>query len=204
MLSCLNATRNAQQPLSQPAYSFASVPPAQRDLSESTVQYVTDRRHLQQSMAEMLLLCKQAIRRRQSSSVKTAWNKPLSLEYLADRLDVDDPCFGYLIRSKGSPKEGSQEGMLQGFITVTCFTTWQQSLEWDSRHPMAFDDPDHDGKNTSDATKFLRDDGTLSDEIQQTVHAGDIHGEGIVWPRIAEISLLGGLGCGKVRWCCVF
>jgi hypothetical protein len=41
-------------------------------------------------------------------------------------------------------------------------------------------------------------DGNLAREMQATVRCGDIWNEGVVWPRIAEISLLGGLGCGKV------
>jgi hypothetical protein len=38
----------------------------------------------------------------------------------------------------------------------------------------------------------------LSAELMQEVFAGDPDGEGVVWPRVAEISLLGALGCG--RW----
>ena len=41
-------------------------------------------------------------------------------------------------------------------------------------------------------------DGKLAEDMQATVRSGDPWNEGIVWPRIAEISLLGGLGCGKV------
>jgi HMG (high mobility group) box/LysM domain len=41
-------------------------------------------------------------------------------------------------------------------------------------------------------------DGLLAMELQQTVRCGDPWNEGIVWPRLAEISLLGGLGCGRV------
>ena len=33
---------------------------------------------------------------------------------------------------------------------------------------------------------------------QAQLHAGDPDNEGVVWPQIAEISLLGALGCG--RW----
>jgi len=40
-------------------------------------------------------------------------------------------------------------------------------------------------------------DGKLAEDMQATVRSGDPWNEGIVWPRIAEISLLGGLGCGK-------
>ena len=48
-----------------------------------------------------------------------AGNKPLSLEYMADRLDTDDPLWGYTAR-----RRGSEAGQLQGFVTVTTFTTW--------------------------------------------------------------------------------
>eukprot|EP00965_Chrysotila_dentata_P019503 648262-Pleurochrysis_carterae.AAC.1 len=33
--------------------------------------------------------------------------------------------------------------------------------------------------------------------VQCEVHAGDPENEGIVWPGIAEISLLGAIGCGE-------
>ena len=47
------------------------------------------------------------------------------LEYLCDRLDVDDPLWGYQLRT-------SNEGWLQGFVTVTTFTTWAPYLRFDS------------------------------------------------------------------------
>lgn len=49
----------------------------------------------------------------------------MSLEYIADRLDLDDPLFGYTVRDR-------KTGWLQGFITVTTFTTWQKWFRWDS------------------------------------------------------------------------
>lgn len=52
-------------------------------------------------------------------------SKPLSLEYIADRMDLDDPLHGFVMRDK-------QTGWLQGFITVTTFTTWQKWFRWDS------------------------------------------------------------------------
>ena len=42
-------------------------------------------------------------------------------------------------------------------------------------------------------------DGSLADELEATVKGGNPHLEGIVYPRIAEVSLFGGLGCGRVR-----
>jgi len=167
----------------------------------------------------------------------------LSLEYIADRLDVDDPCFGYIVRS--------EQGHLQGFITVTTFTNWQKTFKWDSLQEMSFyyddacedvgvDDansskedeenqssltPNTSGptNNNSKSTKkkgqprtpgfktpnkpskqrkkrkrIIDEDGSLAKELGKTVHLGDPYNEGIVWPRIAEISLLGALGCGRI------
>jgi LysM domain len=254
-----NATRNPQKPLLQPSYSFQHVPQAQRDLTDSSLHIITNehREQFQNSMAEMLLLCKESIRRRrrkqlpndsQSHSCNSgskniprprrngsprrskindvpmdnmmiassdgttvtttcstggSGNKPLSLEYIADRIDIDDPCFGYLIRTchAADSRDTWRKGMLQGFITVTTFTNWQKSFRWDSLNEAAYyEDEDDDDDWTPGEPKppaRKRDiDGSLARDLQNTVRCGDIHMEGIVWPRIAEISLLGGLGCG--------
>jgi hypothetical protein len=193
----LNATRHAQKPLPQPNYNFSSVPKAQPDLAQSEIHKITQREHFQECMGEMLLLCKEAMRRRRQIAhhkhLHHACSKPLSLDYLADRFDIDDPCFGYMIRST----EEKSKGMLQGFITATTFTNWQTSFRWDSLHPAAYE-CDSDELIESIAERKRDEDGSLTKQLQSTVHAGNIHQEGIVWPRICEISLLGGLGCGKV------
>ena len=89
--------------------------------------------------------------------------------------------------------------MLQGFITVTTFTNWQTTFRWDSLHDNAFsyDEADLALQMARGERKYDRD-GTLAEAMQATVRKGDPWNEGIVFPRIAEISLLGGLGCGKV------
>ncbi|CAB9511306.1 expressed unknown protein [Seminavis robusta] len=263
----LNAMRFEQKPLAQPAYSFVHVPKATPDLEHSSLQRISKREHFQACMAEMLLLGKEAVRRRKGFKNEDAVTtnssaKPLSLEYLADRCDVDDPCFGFVVRTNADPSltvktneeetvttdttapakvspiatdsgsEGpsSQEatasgqpnvpetpptdsllkqqpttpeshwkaGMLQGFITVTTFTNWQKSFRWDSLHPEAYGfDPPALIKQRLNGIRKWDADGTLAKELQQSVRCGDIWDDGIVWPRIAEISLLGGLGCGR-------
>jgi hypothetical protein len=121
---------------------------------------------------------------------KRCYSKPLSLEYIADRLDVDDPIFGYQIRT---------EGMLQGFITVTTFTNWQKTFRWDSMHDSAFAyDDEKTALQMASGERPYDQDGSLAEALQSTVRCGDPWNEGIVWPRIAEIALLGGMGCGKV------
>jgi len=231
----LNAMRFAQKPLGQPAYAFCDVPKARSDLQYSQIQRIDNREHFQACMAEMLLLGKEAVRRRRrrrqtaaatagtttsSTAAEQQYDivqtnsgaKPLSLEYLADRMDVDDPCFGYLVRTHDeSPDTNNnnnnnnncgewKRGMLQGFITVTTFTNWQATFRWNSLHPDAFGcDPPSLRRQRLKGQRKWDLDGSLAKELQATVHAGDVWNEGIVWPRIAEISLLGGLGCGRVR-----
>ena len=93
-----------------------------------------------------------------------------------------------------------QPSMLQGFITVTTFTNWQTTFRWDSMHDSAFSyDEPHMAMMMANGERKYDEDGTLAEAMQATVRSGDPWNEGIVWPRIAEISLLGGLGCGKVR-----
>ena len=192
-----NATRHPQKPLPQPSYSFGSVPQAVRDLQCSSLHWIDNREHLHESMAEMLLLCKEAMRRRPSNT--GCGSKPLSLEYLADRLDIDDPCFGFLVRTLDRPlgrrDKNWRKGMLQGFVTCTTFTNWQRTFCWDSLNEAAYE---CDTDEHNDAARQRDVDGSLAKELQASVHCGDINMEGIVWPHIAEISLLGALGCGRV------
>lgn len=208
MTGPFNATRHPQNPLPQPSYSFAHVPPAAPDLHHSSLHYINgqNREHFHEAMAEMLLLCKEAMRRRKQQQQGThgggGGSKPLSLEYLADRLDIDDPCFGFLVRTHEQVGRRDdfhwKKGMLQGFITITTFTNWQKSFRWDSFNEAAYECDGNDPLYTGMERK--RDtDGSLSRGLQATAHCGEINLEGIVWPHIAEISLLGGLHCGKVR-----
>lgn len=228
----MNAHRHLSSPIGQPRYRFQDVLKCQKSLEGSVIQEISSTREaFKEIMAEMVLLCTDAIKR--SRSGRTA-GKPLSLEYIADRLDVDDPCFGYIIRS--------DEGHLQGFITATTFTNWQTQFSWDSLHELSFyydDDvndygdgdgmdrneilsassgdsstissvdiglgnkerppqtPSNAAKNSSKKNtlqkrrkRVIDEDGCLAKNLQKTVRLGDPYNEGIVWPRIAEISLV--------------
>ena len=42
----------------------------------------------------------------------------------------------------------------------------------------------------------IDEDGSISRELQEQVWAGDPHGEGVSYPHIAELSLLGAIGSG--------
>lgn len=306
----MTAQRFAGKPLRQPKYAFRDVPKCRRDLAGSRLYEVSRRDDFNDSMAEMVLLCNEVMKRQADVQAARALEegktepvkrtaKPLSLEYIADRMDVDDPISGFFVRTgpplletaavasaaalddeagaqarrmqpaqahaqaqgvstpiaaassslsssrrrNPSPRAAAaaaaapsaaavssaisaaagatvpgptsgnantstnaivttnskvKEGMLQGFITVTTFTNWQKSFRWDSLHESAFayDDP-RLAEAMSDGTRKYDRDGRLAEAMQSTVRCGDAWNEGIVWPRIAEISLLGALGCGK-------
>lgn len=203
-LTGLVAQRFAGKPLRQPKYTMRDVPRTSKDLSNSSIYHISGREHLNDSMAEFVLLCNEVMRRK-AQKFKSKSSKPLSLEYMADRLDVDDPVFGFIIRTETMPSDYPIEerdyflkGMCQGFITVTTFTNWQKSFRWDSMHDSAFayDEPALAAKMLSKERAFDHD-GSLAEQLQNTVKCGDPWNEGIVWPKIAEISLLGALGCGK-------
>ena len=139
--------------------------------------------------------------------------KPLSFEYIADRLDLDDPMHGYIVRDKAT-------GWIQGFVTVTTFTTWQQWFRFDSLadeagllmfdqegkgkealHEMGLhltDDPAHDAAALNWWNQRIVDaDGSLAKALNVELRDGDVNSEGVIWPRVAELSLLGALGCGS-------
>lgn len=110
--------------------------------------------------------------------------KPLLLEFILDRIDTDDPMFGYAVRTRA-------QGWLQGFVTVTTFTTWQPWFRWDSACALSGITRDDWRHRKCDAS------GVLAAELEQTPRFGDPDEEGVIWRKVAEISLLGGLGCGR-------
>ena len=162
----------------------------------------------------MVQITNEAVRRRATSTRDAS--KPLSLEYMADRIDVDDPIFGYLAVAQ-------ETGWMQGYVLATTFTTWNRGFRWDSTNPVLdLHAGPHDDENsrkaaagsssasgspasakTTDAPACIRAidaDGALSTALMASVHEGDPDGEGVVWPHVAEISLLGALGCGGQLW----
>ena len=193
------AKRGTLQALQEPQYVFKTVPKTKRDLSDSIVLEVEDREVWIESLAEILLLCNEAANRRKVSYYvpPSARGKPLALEYLADRFDLDDPLTGFMIRT-------ADEGWLQGFITITTFTTWQRWFRWDSLIPDAGVVDEHIDLEEDEELKVWlkkrkRDlDGNLAIELQSQIFDGDYSTNGVIWPRIAEVTLLGGLGCGSL------
>ena len=83
----LTSKRHEGSPLRQPLYDVRDVPRCDKEFQGSTVYDVNEREHFVDAMAEMVLLSKEAVRRsnRKLSFGKFS-SKPLSAEYMADRL----------------------------------------------------------------------------------------------------------------------
>lgn len=186
----------------EPPYNLGRVP---RHIDGSCVVRLgsKDREEWLQNLSEFLLLCNAAARdrahRNKGDAVHHTANshaKPLSLEYLSDRLHVDDPIYGYVLRRQDT-------GHLQGFIALTPFTTWNFWFKWDSLAPevgiclekncqeKGNDARDLQRKNVEDCS------GAFSKALSHQIHDGHPAGEGVVWPHIMEVSLLGARGCGR-------
>lgn len=121
-----------------------------------------------------------------TTPVERSYDKPLSLDYIADRLDIDSPLRGFMVRHKAG-------GWLQGFILVTTFTTWQRFFRWDSLAKEAGLVQAHE-KGAQGVWDY---DGRLTTQMEMLPRSGDPEKEGVIWGRIAELSLLGGLKCGR-------
>ena len=205
------ARRFSCPPITECLYEPRDVPNATRDM-EGTVILRPGRDEWIKLLGEMVQITNEAVRRR-ATCMRDA-SKPLSLEYMADRLDVDDPIFGYLAVARAT-------GWMQGYVLATKFTTWSRGFRWDSTNPILdLHAGPHDDEGSQHAaaaatspegfrssaptetpaaaSRVIDADGTLSAALMSSVHAGDPDGEGVVWPRVCEISLLGALGCG--RW----
>lgn len=107
---------------------------------------------------------------------------PLSREYIRDRIDIDDPLRGVQVRH-------ATQGWLQGYLLWTNFTTWTHYFTWDSRHELA-------GVEKCEHVKDA--DGRLSDQLQALPRTGTPQDSGFIFESVAEIALLGGLGCGEL------
>eukprot|EP00965_Chrysotila_dentata_P026320 872265-Pleurochrysis_carterae.AAC.1 len=80
------ARRFPQKSITEPPYEPENVPSARRDL-EGSIVFSPEREEWLRSLGELVQMCNEAVRRR--SPGRRDASKPLSLEYMADRLDVD-------------------------------------------------------------------------------------------------------------------
>jgi len=197
------AKRYPGKPLEQPCYRMRDIPFCEKDLKGSTIEEIEGRDIVNNAMAEMILLTTETTRRKfereeeklANEGTQRKWKKeqrnrkggretkPLSLEYMADRLDVDDPLFGFIVRTNDSQNnfvsnklgiaatvpidKNVEGGMLQGFITFTTFTNWQKTFRWDSMHDSTFSyDDSVTVKEMRNGTKEYDRDGSLASQLQ--------------------------------------
>ena len=153
---------------------------------ESSVVWIPSKRSdWEDSVSEMTAVCTSAGLHRYyaQDDPQKPFQAPLSRDYIRDRVDIDDPLNGFQIRHK----EG---GWLQGFLLWTNFTTWTHCFKWDSLHQQS-------GVRSTVAARRADRDGLLANELEMCSRSGDPLVGGIVFPEIAEIALVGGLGCGE-------
>eukprot|EP01083_Nonionella_stella_P274570 932099_1 len=166
------------------AYIPTQITPFAEDC-ESCIWVPQSRSDWEACINELVNVCTAASWHKERHSLKKKskeFSPPISEIYVKDRLDVDDPLRGYQIRHRSG-------GWLQGFVMMTDFTIWTHYFKWDSMHPM-------NGINRENVVGFV-DDGTLTKDLEKQPRSGDPHGVGVIWPTIAEISLVGALGCGE-------
>ena len=150
-------------PISEPGYEFTKVPAWKLD--QNFVVVKAGREETFKSLAELLLCCNEAVQRQHKRpshkrGPKRPYHagKPLLLEYMSDRVDIDDPLGAYMVRTK-------DEGWLQGFVTYTTFTTWHKDFRWDSLDANA----EMDVHSVSNKGRVLDLDASLSRKLQAQV-----------------------------------
>ena len=110
-------------------YDFASVPCCNSDLKDSVLLRPSSRRQWFVCLKELESLARESLDRR-ATRLQLPPPSGLPLVYIADRMDIDDPLWGYQVRC-------AKTGRLQGFINMTVFTTWTHYFEWNSLHPAS-------------------------------------------------------------------
>ena len=132
---------------------------------------VRSRKRWKTSVPELVGLCNEAVRRRtlQKKPGARTFKAPISIRFVEDTIELMQPLFGWMLHE-------SVSGDLKGFLLCTTFTTWvgAQNLRWLERKHR-----------------------NLARRLNDTPRQGTPLTTGVVWPRIAEVSLVGGLGCGS-------
>jgi predicted GNAT family N-acyltransferase len=156
---------------------------------ESVLWKPSKRKDWEDCLSELVAVCTSAGLRQYIAlhtgkrGKKPQFVPPLSREYIRDRIDIDDPLRGVQVRH-------ATQGWLQGFLLWTNFTTWTHYFTWDSRHELAGVQKCQHAKKDAD--------GTLAEELQALPRTGSPLDAGVIFESVAEIALLGGLGCGEL------
>ena len=98
---------------------------ASRDLSNCVLLAPSDRVEWFLVLGELMALTEEATRRHGEALRLDPLPTPMPTAYVAQRLDFDDPLWGWQARDK-------EHGWLMGVVTLTTFTTWSADFEWNS------------------------------------------------------------------------
>jgi len=146
------------------------------------------RKQWEDCLSELLAVCTSAGLRKYiqvhtgKRGKKPQFIPPLSRDYIRDRIDIDDPLRGVQVRH-------ATQGWLQGFLCWTNFTTWTHFFTWDSLHDLS---------GVAKCEHVKDEDGSLAQELQALPRTGAPQDSGVIFQSVAEIALVGGLGCGEL------
>jgi len=160
------------------------------DCGESVIWIPKNREDWIKSIDEMTNLCREAALRSSVLLDTKRFDDPLSKAYIKDRIDIDDPLRGFQICHKFG-------GWMQGFVLTTTFTTWTLYFKWDSKHPQSGMVGNTKARPNAPGRAGWDSNGVMARELEKQHRSGDPHGGGVVWHNVAELSLIGGLGCGE-------
>ena len=96
-----------------------------RDLANCVLLAPRDRVEWFLILGELMALTEEATRRHGEALKLNPLPTPMPTAYVAQRLDFDDPLWGYQVRD-------AKHGWLMGVVTLTTFTTWSADFEWNS------------------------------------------------------------------------
>ena len=133
-------------------------------------------------MGELVNLCNEAIRQRtlRIAPGATTFRAPISQQFVEDTIELMQPLYGWMVRRP-------VDGILRGFLLCTTFTTWvgPDKLRWVERR-------------THSKSRAGKGPPALAAQLNASTRYGAPLTTGVVWPRVAEISLVGALGCGTL------
>ena len=122
-------------------------------------------------------LCDEAVRRNTVKAKPSAkrYECPLSEEFIRARIEVDELVQGWMVFE-------AKSGLLQGFLTLSHFTTWvhKENFKWENSPYYVERNEVYD----------------LVQALNSCERSGDPFGKGCVWRQVAEVTVFGAMGCG--------
>ncbi|CAJ1954189.1 unnamed protein product [Cylindrotheca closterium] len=168
--------------------SFYDCPQKEAPFFASVLWRPNKRKDWEDCLSELVAVCTSAglrqfiARHKGKRGKKPQFTAPLSRDYIRDRIDIDDPLRGVQIRH-------ATQGWLQGYLLWTNFTTWTHYFAWDSMNELS----------GLQKCEYVKDaDGVLAQELNSLPRTGSPQDAGVIFESIAEIALVGGLGCGDL------